>query len=137
MYNQEQLGELGLDSDVGEPAPLESYPGGFLVADGDNGGGLLGGDGGGLLGGDGSNGGGLLGGDGGNGGGLLGGDGGNGGGLLVGDGGNGGGLLGDSLGEVPVQDKKEDNTMPEIEDVIEDDNGGLSLPKMEEDSVIF
>ena len=54
-----------------------------------------------------------------------------------GDGGNGGGLLGDSLGDVPVQDKIEDNTMPEIEDVIEDDNGGLSLPKMEEDSVIF
>ena len=107
MYNQEQLGDLGLDLGVGEPAPLESYPGGF------------------------------LGGDGGNGGGLLGGDGGNGGGFLGGDGGNGGGLLGDSLGDVPVQDKKEDNPMPEIEDVIEDDNGGLSLPKIEEDSVIF
>ena len=118
MYNQEQLGDLGLDLGVGEPAPLESYPGGFL-------------------GGDGGNGGGLLGGDGGTGGGFLGGDGGNGGGFLGGDGGNGGGLLGDSLGDVPVQDKKEDNTMPEIEDVIEDDNGGLSLPKMEEDSVIF
>ena len=84
ICNQEQLGDLGLDLGIGEPAPLESQPAG-----------LLGGDGG------------------------------------------GGGLLGDSLGGVEPQQKKEDNTMPEIEDVIEDDNGGLNLPKIEEDSVMF
>ena len=84
ICNQEQLGDLGLDLGIGEPAPLESQPAG-----------LLGGDGG------------------------------------------GGGLLGDSLGGVEAQQKKEDNTMPEIEDVIEDDNGGLNLPRIEEDSVMF
>ena len=82
ICNQEQLGDLGLDLGIGEPAPLESQPAGLL-------------------------------------------------------GGDGGGLLGDSLGDVPAQQKKEENTMPEIEDVIEDDNGGLNLPKIEEDSVIF
>ena len=85
-YNQEQLGDLGLDLGIGEPAPapLESQPAGLL------------------------------------------------------GGGDGGGLLGDSLGDVQAEDKKIDNTMPEIEDVIEDDNnGGLNLPKIEEDSVIF
>ena len=88
----------------------------------------------GLLGGDGGSGGGLLGGDGGDGDGFVGGFVGNGGdegGLLGGD---GGGLLGG--GDVPAQDKKEDNTMPEIEDVIEDDTGTGGLPKLEENSVI-
>ena len=84
ICNQEQLGDLGLDIGIGEPAPLESQPAG-----------LLGGNGG------------------------------------------GGGLLGDSLGGVEPQQKREDNMMPEIEDVIEDDNGGLNLPKIEEDSVMF
>ena len=83
-YNQEQLGDLGLDLGIGEPAPPEIQPAGLL------------------------------------------------------GGGDGGGLLGDSLGDVQAEDKKIDNTMPEIEDVIEDDNnGGLNLPKIEEDSVIF
>ena len=68
---------------------------------------------------------------------MLGGDGG---GMLSGDGGSilggdGGGILGG--GDVPVEDKKEESRMPEIEDVVEDDHGGLSLPKLEEDSVIF
>ena len=38
---------------------------------------------------------------------------------------------------MPVEDKREESRMPEIEDVVEDDHGGLSLPKLEEDSVIF
>ena len=115
MYNQEQLGDLGLDLGIGEPAQPDSQPGGFLAADGVVGAEVPGGAGGGLLGGVGVAGGGLLG----------------------GDGNIGGGFLSDSLGDVPVVERKEDNMMPEIEDVIEDDNGGVSLAKQEENSVIF
>ena len=45
-----------------------------------------------------------------------------------------GGLLGDvgSFGDVP--DQKKEN-MPEIEDVVDDDNPGLNVPKIEEDAV--
>ena len=46
---------------------------------------------------------------------------------------NGGGIFGDSGSFGGIQDEKQG--MPEIEDVVDDDNSDLNIPKIEEDAV--